>query len=415
MRILLSAFSCSPKWGSESAVGWHWANELAREHQVFVITHQFFKGHHLEVPSCNPSYVYLSAPTFGMSADRYLNSRLYYCFWQVYCLFFCLRGGIHRNVDLVHHLTWGTFRFPSFLGLLGKPFFIGPVGGGERAPVRLSRSLPFGQRVHEFVRLGGIMLSKVDPSVWLNCATATTILCRTEESKTALPSIFWKKCRIRQEIGVCSGPAKPSQAPRIADCADTPLRALYAGRLIGWKGVHLAIKGVANARRRGVDVTLAIAGEGPLRPWLQDLANQSGIAEFVHFLGRLDHNVLQMTYSTMDVFVFPSLHDSGGSVVLEAMSAGLPIICLDLGGPRHFVNDEVGYLIRAASMNEADISEAIGKTLDELAQNRALLRMLSDGARRRHQEFSWERQVKLAYGDVLESLEERGSKMADFG
>ena len=194
MKILLSAFSCSPKWGSESGVGWHWANELAREHQVFVITHQFFEAQVSEASSGrsdNLIYVYLPAPTFGMSEVRYLNSRLYYCFWQLCCLFYCLRSGIHRNVDLVHHLTWGTFRFPSFLGLLGRPFFIGPVGGGERAPARLFRSLPFLQRFYEFARLGGIMLSKVDPSVWLNCATATTILCRTEESKTALPSIFF--------------------------------------------------------------------------------------------------------------------------------------------------------------------------------------------------------------------------------
>jgi glycosyltransferase involved in cell wall biosynthesis len=380
MKILLSAFSCSPKWGSESGVGWHWANELAREHQVFAITHQFFEAHLSEASSGrsdNLIYVYLPAPTFGMNEVRYLNSRLYYCFWQLYCLFFCLRSGIHRDVDFIHHLTWGTFRFPSFLGLLGKPFFIGPVGGGERAPARLFRSLPFWQRFHEFVRLGGILLSKVDPSVWLIGATATIILCRTEESKTALPSIFWKKCRIRQEIGVYPPPDNLSQAPRLRDPGDTSLRAFYAGRLIGWKGVHLAIKGVADARRRGVDVTLTIAGEGPLRTWLQGLAHQSGVAEVVHFLGKLDRDVLQTMYSTMDVFLFPSLHDSGGSVVLEAMSAGLPLICLDLGGPPNFVSDEVGYAIQASSMNEVDVPEAIGKTLDELARNRPLLQMLS--------------------------------------
>jgi glycosyltransferase involved in cell wall biosynthesis len=288
--------------------------------------------------------------------------------------------------------------------LLGKPFYIGPVGGGERAPTRLFRSLPFGQRFREFVRLGGIMLSKVDPSVWLIGATATIILCRTEESKTALPSIFWKKCRIRQEIGAYSAPDSLSHAPRAEDPAGTSLRAFYAGRLIGWKGVHLAIKGVADARRRGADVTLTIAGEGPLRAWLQGVADQSGIADAVHFLGKLDRDVLQTMYLKMDVFLFPSLHDSGGSVVLEAMSAGLPLICLDLGGPPNFVNDEVGYTIQASAMNELDLVEAIGETLDELARNRPLLHMLSDGARRRYREFAWNRQVKLAYGDILESL-----------
>jgi glycosyltransferase involved in cell wall biosynthesis len=86
------------------------------------------------------------------------------------------------------------------------------------------------------------------------------------------------------------------------------------------------------------------------------------------------------------------------------MSAGLPIICLDLGGPRYFVSDEVGYTIRTSSMNEADISEAIGETLDGVARNRPALQMLSDAACRKYHEFSWENQVKLAYGDILESL-----------
>jgi hypothetical protein len=70
MKILLSAFSCSPKWGSESGVGWHWANELAREHQVFAITHKFFEAHLSDASSGqsdNLIYVYLPAPTFGMN------------------------------------------------------------------------------------------------------------------------------------------------------------------------------------------------------------------------------------------------------------------------------------------------------------------------------------------------------------
>ena len=55
-------------------------------------------------------------------------------------------------------------------------------------------------------------------------------------------------------------------------------------------------------------------------------------------------------------------------------------------------------------MNEADISEAIGETLDWVASNRPALQMLSDGAFRKYHEFSWENQVRLVYGDILESL-----------
>ncbi len=405
MKILLSASACSSEWGSEPGVGWRWAETLARDHEVVVLTHKFFEAHLRTAPknpSSNLSYRYISVPTFGLSERVYLNSRLYYVFWQFYCLLYCLRTGLHKDVDLIHHLTLGTFRFPSFLGLLGKPFFMGPLGGGERAPTRLGRSAPLRNRLIERVRICGILFSKFDPGVWLNCLSSTLIFCKTEESRTALPSIFWKKCRIRQEIGI-QMPAQPdSPSPRRNEDSSRPLRALYAGKLIGLKGVHFAIEAVAEARRRGSDVTLTIAGEGPLQAWLVELARKAGVADSVEFLGHLDRASLLTAYADADVFVFPSLHDSSGNVVLEAMGAGLPVICLDLGGPKSFVSETTGFIVGASSMTVAQIPPAIANRLIELASDRPLLQRLSAAAVQRRTDFLWEKQVSRVYDDIAQ-------------
>jgi glycosyltransferase involved in cell wall biosynthesis len=409
MKILLSASACSNEWGSEPGVAWRWAQVLGREHEVIVLTHQYFERHLSRArieDGTNITFKYLSVPTFGLNESFYLNSRIYYVLWQLRCFLFCLSTGLHRDVDLIHHVTLGTFRFPAFLGLLGKPFVMGPLGGGERAPMRLARDLPWRDSVFEWVRLFGVLMSKVDPGVWINCLTADLILCKTEESKTALPSRFWGKCRVRQEIGVQLPIASKrvdalrSEVSGNDDAERRPLKALFAGRLIGWKGVHLAIGAIASARAQGADVTLTIAGKGSLRDWLEDLARREGVAEHVDFVGHLERDELTALYESHDVFVFPSLHDSSGNVVLESMRAALPIVCLDLGGPRYFVTEETGCVIETSNMSSAEISRAIGEVLVRMDRDRAWLNDKSARAGQKCPEFAWDAQVARAYGDI---------------
>lgn len=116
-RILLSAFACSPLWGSEPGVGWRWLIELVRRHDVTLVTHAYFRAHlegEIEKRGLRGlSIVYVDAPEFGLSAERYLNSRLYYLWWQ-WRLRRVVRALLDRTRhDLVHHLTWGTFRLPA--------------------------------------------------------------------------------------------------------------------------------------------------------------------------------------------------------------------------------------------------------------------------------------------------------------
>jgi glycosyltransferase involved in cell wall biosynthesis len=166
--------------------------------------------------------------------------------------------------------------------------------------------------------------------------------------------------------------------------------------------VHFAIEAVAEARRRGSDVTLTIAGEGPLQAWLAELARKAGVADSVEFLGHLDRASLLTAYADADVFVFPSLHDSSGNVVLEAMGAGLPVICLDLGGPKSFVSETTGFIVGASSMTVAQIPPAIANRLIELASDRPLLQRLSAAAVQRRTDFLWEKQVSRVYDDIAQ-------------
>jgi glycosyltransferase involved in cell wall biosynthesis len=138
--------------------------------------------------------------------------------------------------------------------------------------------------------------------------------------------------------------------------------------------------------------TLTVFGEGPARDWLSGLAAELGIEDAVCFAGHLPRAQLMGQISSYTALVFPSLHDSGGLVVLEAMTAAVPVICLDLGGPGMMVDASCGVVVPTASSDEANVVTAIAQamtTMDGMQEND--WSRLSAGAVLRARELSWSR------------------------
>jgi glycosyltransferase involved in cell wall biosynthesis len=112
-------------------------------------------------------------------------------------------------------------------------------------------------------------------------------------------------------------------------------------------------------------------------------------------------------YRSHDALLFPSFHDSSGNAVLEALSHGLPVICLDLGGPGKIVDDRCGRLIATAGRSEADCVHALALAIAQMSGSTALCRALAEGARTRAAEFLWPAQVGRVYADIARRLSAR--------
>ncbi len=108
---------------------------------------------------------------------------------------------------------------------------------------------------------------------------------------------------------------------RLGVDGDAPL-ALVVSRLAVEKNVELAIDALAYAP----DLRLAIVGEGPHRAALEDRARRLGVAGRVRFTGTLPRERLPEVYASVDAFVFPSITDTQGLVLAEALAAGLPVV-----------------------------------------------------------------------------------------
>lgn len=107
---------------------------------------------------------------------------------------------------------------------------------------------------------------------------------------------------------------------------DAPL-ALFVGRVAHEKNLGFLLEATAHALKHTPDFHLVIAGEGPALPGLRKLAAKLGLNGHVHFLGYLDRQeALPACYAAADLFVFPSLTETQGLVLLEAMAAGLPVL-----------------------------------------------------------------------------------------
>src|SRR6185437_12063651 len=158
MKILLSAYACEPGKGSEPGVGWNWALELARQgHDVTVLTRannaQTIAPALSRMKTLPLRFVYYDLPKWmkwWKEGGRGIH--LYYELWQfgVYCV--ARRLTRSEKFDVVHHLTFGVFRQPSWLGYLGIPLVLGPLGGGDTTPALLKRSLPPRARLLESLR-----------------------------------------------------------------------------------------------------------------------------------------------------------------------------------------------------------------------------------------------------------------------
>jgi glycosyltransferase involved in cell wall biosynthesis len=131
-----------------------------------------------------------------------------------------------------------------------------------------------------------------------------------------------------------------------------------------------------------------LVGQGPLKTKLRQQAKRLGLAEHVSFLGRVDKDQVPAIMQAHLALIFPSVRDTSGNVVLEAMAYGLPVVAFRHQGVVQMVDDDSGYLIdpQGSPQDVEEFSQAIEKILtDPSARKTKITRSL---LRVKH-ELSW--------------------------
>ena len=414
--VLMVAYAAAPDRGSEPGIGWEMATRVARHHDVTALVYSGFRRAIEAELAARPvpglRVVYERVPFergrhHDAGADRAgVWERVHYHLWQLSAGTLARR--LHRQApfDVTHHVTLASYWSPSAAALEDVPFLWGPVGGGEAAPVAFLPALSRAGRRLERRRAWAKRWSPRLPSVRRTVRRASRAVGTTPASAAALRGLGVGDVAVRPAVAVTDGVL---EAFRDRERPAGPLRVVSVGRLVSWKGFALGLEAFAGAVRSGdaalEDAELVVVGDGPERRRLARLARALEVGDRVTMVGAVPRARALEVVAGSHVLLHPSLHDSGGFVTLEAMAAGLPVVCLDLGGPALQVTPETGVAVAATSPAQA--VAGLEDALRRLAADPALCDRMGRAGRARVQAaFRWDAHVAAALGHYAELLGE---------
>ena len=419
MKILLSTYSCFPCQTSEPGCAWRTINEAIKEHEVWAVIADAYQYRELTdpvlaknpLPNFHPVFVKLSPALEWMSRHGATNA-IHYHLWQEQ-----LRGvvrDLHQKIqfDLVHHVTFGRYWTPSGLRELDLPFIWGPVGAAETPPRAFVRELPLRYRLTEAARDGARNFCERLGSLRATARAATIAIGVTPETCAALKRLGAR--RIEQMPQVALTDEALAQFAALPAPPPGPLRAICIGRHVHWKGFYLAIRAFAEFAKKNSEAELWIVNDGPFRGELEKTAAQTGVAARVKFLGTLPKyaDVLE-TLGRSHVLLHPALHEGFGNVCLEAMAAGRPVGCLDIGGPASQITPMTGFA--APATNPAEAVAALAGFLEKLDRDRTLLAAMSAAARAHVREHYTMRRINETMRRYYREAVEKGSEQSSVG
>ncbi len=390
LRVLISAYACEPHKGSEPEVGWQWALQMARFHDVTVLTRENNRASiekelkALQNKQPLPEFVYHDESPFLLAAKRNFSAlKPYYIIWQ--CSAHRIIGELNnaKPFDLLHHITFAAFRYPSAVWGHGVPCVWGPVGGIESIPLRLLPWSHFRSLVRELARDIHNLIQTAPFHILRKRARATTtVLASTPEMQRAFGKMG-SECRLMPTIGLDTDELSFSPHEEHAG----PLRLLFVGNIIALKGIDFALHALKESQS---DTTLTLVGDGNFLVTARKLASALGLEKRVDFHGRLPRGDVLNLYRQFDAFIFPSLHDTGGYAVIEAMLNELPVICLDCGGPAVAVKQDCGE--RVALGSKPQVISGLSQAIRRYSEDRELC--LQHGRNARTvvlREYDWDR------------------------
>lgn len=422
MRLLLSALSCNPAIGSEALVGYKYVEALARCHEVVVLA---------------------SPPSQTPSGARLLNCDAGPCSFNEVGALPLLRFELRQlrmahklcgnfHFDLVHRITPSALGVPTWAGRLGRPLVVGPLIAANRpancfAPY-LNRpvSRPKEPRWHParvLARLCKMLVNRASKN-GNHLRQAARIFVGTRTAMGQIPDQWRQKCRLVTYSGVEHEVFVPSphESP-LAVHESKPLRLLFVGRLVPYKGAELLLRACAAARNCEWNLDIVGTGDAVYKDYLVGLARELGLntvtndsspvilpsKSAVNFLPPVPRERLPALYQQADVFCFPTLCDTYGIALLEAMSCGCAVLVSDVAGAGEIVNGDNGLKV-ALNTPEQYIAEFSGQIV-ALAQNRDFRRKLGEKARQVIlREHDWPRigeQVVEIYRELGDELKMR--------
>lgn len=412
-RVLLLAEACNPDLVSVPLVGWSHSQAISRHADAMLVTQVrnresiLWRGlkegsdfvaidsEAVASPLCRMSNLIRGGAGKGWTTSIAVMAPAYYYFERLAWNMF-QKDLIRGRFDIVHRLTPLSPTMPSLFlsqcAKLGVPFIVGPLNGGVPWPKGFDSTRRAEKEWLSYIR----NVYKFLPGYWETLRNSSKILCGSRYTMSQIPRPFSEKCVYMPENAVEPGLFARFRTPG----PRKTLRAIFVGRLVPYKGADMLIEACEPFIRRG-GLKLLIVGDGPEMGRLKKMAEPLG--DGVELPGWVAHEKVQDLLCESDLFVFPSVREFGGAVVMEAMATGVPAIVADYAGPGETVTEEVGWKAKMGTRQE--IVEGFKKILEGILADPGIVDI--KGARAREyvlKNLTWDskaRKVVEIYREVL--------------
>ena len=414
-RVLLMASECNPEWVSTPLVGWSLTKavrDLTGAHLVTQIRNREailraglregvdFTAIDSEAVAKRAYQLALKlrgGAGKGWTVGTAVSALTYPYFEKIFWDRFGRRiaGG---EFALVHRVTPMSPTVPSAVAervaAAGVPFVLGPLAGGVPWPRGFDDARRAENEYLSYVRSAHRLL----PNYRATRRAAAAIFVASRDAYGQVPRDQRRKCFYLPENAI--DPARFSR--RRTRAARRPVRCVFLGRLVPYKGADMLLEAAAPLLRAG-GMTLSILGDGPQMPLLRQIVTRENVSDAVRLAGWVEHGRVQDYLADADLFTFPSIREFGGAVALEAMAVGLVPVVVDYGGLGELVTDKTGYLLPVGTRQQ--IVERLRSLLSHLCEHPGEIDVKSPAAlRRAHEQFTWPakaRQVVQVYDWVL--------------
>ena len=413
LHVLLSAYQCGPGLGSVSQIGWEWYWRLAQRAAVTLVTHirNRVALDKQQPPAADARIIYvdteaLAAPLYRAASRMFPRSQ--HAVFLISSLDFFLFDrkavGILARMqfqgehwDVAHCVTPVSPIASPTLHKLHLPVILGPWNGGLQSPSGFPECMRQDSAWLYPVRNLGKLAEYVNHGI----ARSARILAATAATRDSIPKRHRSKVFPMLENAVDLDQFRAAPWPA-APSSNNPLQILFVGRLLPFKGVAMLLDAVKQLSA-STPVELAVIGDGPERPRLERQVAELGLSRMVRFRGSQSLIEVAEAMHKAHVFCLPSVRESGGAVLLEAMASARPVIAINYGGPSELLSDELGCAIEPLN-REHVVVELIRQFRSVVESPEVWKRKGIAGRRKAEQQFGWDTKIErglLLYEAVL--------------
>jgi glycosyltransferase involved in cell wall biosynthesis len=331
MKILVTGYACDPFRGSEPGVGWRAVCRIARNHEVCVLTDIHNKAgwdraaaEGIIPPNVSARFIRKLNNTSENRWIAHLQSWMNCAAFNRLVLDAARKWHAEEQFDLCHQITVAGWRMPSPLWQLPVPFVWGPIGGAGYIPWRFRGMLSPSGLLLETLRDINTAWSRSTPAFRKCIRNASVVFVANQETEEFLRP--YRDGRTLVKLPIASMPeeavcqfARPAVDPA---AEPTSLRLFAGGNMEARKGGSIALKALAEAKRRGLAFRYTLAGGGPDVPNLIRLRDQLGLQIEVEFREGYAGDEYIRALQEADVYFLPSFRESTPVTLLEACLSG---------------------------------------------------------------------------------------------